>query len=94
MEEPRLGPTMSALGQKQTCAAHKPMSAKVPIADIDHVSHTKKETASVAVSPKSGQALCSGGSGLSVDLQEGQQVSIYRVCLGSRAAVREVLVGL
>ena len=25
---------MSALGQKQTCAAHTPMSAKVPIADI------------------------------------------------------------
>jgi hypothetical protein len=25
---------MSALGQKQTCAAHKPMSAKLPIADI------------------------------------------------------------
>ena len=29
---------MSALGQKQTCAAHKPMSAFVPIAD----SQTKK----------------------------------------------------
>jgi hypothetical protein len=25
---------MSALGQKQTCAAHKPMSALPPIADI------------------------------------------------------------
>jgi hypothetical protein len=24
---------MFALGQKQTCAAHKPMSAKVPIVD-------------------------------------------------------------
>ena len=26
---------MSALGQKQTCAAHKPMSALPPKADID-----------------------------------------------------------
>jgi hypothetical protein len=45
-----------------------------PIADIDHVSHfeAKKETALVAISPKSGQALCSGGGGLSVGLQEGQ----------------------
>jgi hypothetical protein len=27
-------PTMSALGQKQTCAVHQPMSALPPIADI------------------------------------------------------------
>ena len=29
-----LRPLMSALGHKQTCAAHKPMSAKCQIADI------------------------------------------------------------
>jgi hypothetical protein len=70
---------MSALGQKRTS-----------IISFE----AKKETALVAVSPKSGQALCSGGGGLSVGLQEGQQVGIYRICLGGRHAVREALVGL
>jgi hypothetical protein len=72
------------------------MSALPPIADIDHVSHieSKKETAWWRSLGNLVKPLCSGGGGLNVDLQEGQQVGIYRVCLGGRAAVREVLVGL
>ena len=66
-----------------------------PIADIDPIFHlTAKKRPPWWRSLRNLVKRFLGGSSLSVRLQEGQQVGIYRACLGGRAAVRKVLVGL
>jgi hypothetical protein len=85
---------MSALPPKADMSGANKNVRFGPVADIfTYLMLKQKETALAAVSPISSSA-CSRGSGLSVGLQEGQKVGIYRACLGGRAAVREALVSL
>jgi hypothetical protein len=77
-----------------------PMSAR-PEADIQSGHRKNRLEPSLGAkaersrrSPLGFQSPLRCGLGCKSGTYEGQQVSIYRVCLGGRAAVREALVGL